>query len=125
GWRLLEKYAVRAGGGHNHRRGLYDAILIKDNHLAAAKGQLSLADIVQQARAFTAWHTPIEIEVDTLDQLRDVLHTKPDIVLLDNMTLEQMREAVALRSSRYPRVLLEASGGVTLQTVRVIAETGV
>lgn len=130
GLRVLEKYAVRAGGGRNHRMGLYDGILIKDNHLAAltAPGDgLTLAEIVQRAKsAFGPTVTvPVEIEVDTLDQLRDALQGRPDQVLLDNMGLERLREAVRLRDEIAPTVELEASGGVTLATVRAIAETGV
>jgi nicotinate-nucleotide pyrophosphorylase (carboxylating) len=132
GWRLLEKYAVRQGGGHNHRLGLYDAILIKDNHLAyaAACGSKSpslkkygLSDIVR--RVSKESDLTIEIEVDTLEQLDEVLPARPNIVLLDNMTLDQMREAVRRRNAVAPEVALEASGGVNLQTVRGIAETGV
>jgi nicotinate-nucleotide pyrophosphorylase (carboxylating) len=126
GWRLLEKYAVRQGGGHNHRLGLYDGILIKDNHLAA-RGQSARA-VAEQAQAWRNQRqqlVPLEIEVDTLDQLDDVLGCRPDIVLLDNMTPEQLREAVRRRNDQAPGVLLEASGGVTLATVRAVAETGV
>jgi nicotinate-nucleotide pyrophosphorylase (carboxylating) len=125
GWRLLEKYAVRQGGGHNHRLGLYDGILIKDNHLAALASDPT--NLWQRLRAAlpVPRSVPVEIEVDTLDQLRDVLPIGPDIVLLDNMTPEQMRMAVALRNRMAPAVQLEASGGISLQTVRAIAETGV
>jgi nicotinate-nucleotide pyrophosphorylase (carboxylating) len=124
GWRLLEKYAVRCGGGHNHRLGLYDGILIKDNHLAAT-AQAGIASAVKAARDH--WHGkfPVEIEVEALDQLRQVLPVRPDIVLLDNMTPDQMREAVCLRNELAPGVQLEASGGVSLNTVRAIAATGV
>lgn len=123
GWRLLAKYAVRCGGGHNHRVGLHDGLLIKDNHLAAQPHR-SFAEVIVQARQ-AAPHLPLEIEVDTLAQLEAVLPAQPDMVLLDNMTLEQLREAVHRRNALAPTVLLEASGGVTLQTVRAIAETGV
>ncbi len=126
GWRLLEKYAVRQGGGHNHRMGLHDGILIKDNHLAA-RGQ-SVRAVAEQAQACRQQQqslVPLEIEVDTLDQLDDVLGCRPDIVLLDNMTPEQLREAVRRRDAKAPGVVLEASGGVTLATVRAIAEAGV
>jgi len=122
GWRLLEKYAVRCGGGHNHRMGLYDGILIKDNHLAAMNKVRSIPEAIRIARSTPL---PFEIEVDTLDQLDEALAGKPDIVLLDNMPLDQMREAVHRRNVTAPGVLLEASGGVNLDTVRGIAETGV
>ena len=138
GWRRLEKYAVRCGGGHNHRTGLFDAILIKDNHLAlAAETNRSPADAVRAARDFLGQMTPdlfpnvnaeqllIEIEVDRLEQLRDVLAAGPDIVLLDNMSLETLHKAVALRNGLAPQIELEASGGVRLETVRGIAATGV
>jgi nicotinate-nucleotide pyrophosphorylase (carboxylating) len=128
GLRVLEKYAVRAGGGHNHRMGLYDAVLIKDNHLVAWQahtGNQSLADVVRAARDSTAPGTTIELEVDSIDQLERALPGRPDIVLLDNMPLEQLRAAVALRNQQAPQLVLEASGGVTLQTVRMVAETGV
>jgi nicotinate-nucleotide pyrophosphorylase (carboxylating) len=126
GWRLLEKYAVRQGSGHNHRLGLYDGILIKDNHLAA-RGQ-GIQAVVAQAQAWRKQRpgpVPLEIEVDTLEQLDMVLTGRPDIVLLDNMPPDQLREAVRRRNAKAPGVLLEASGGVTLATVRAIAETGV
>lgn len=129
GWRLLEKYAVRCGGGHNHRFGLYDGILIKDNHLAPfGSGPSAIVQAVQAARAALAARSllcPLEIEVDHLEQLDAALGCGPDIVLLDNMTPEQLRAAVRRRNERAPRVQLEASGGVTLATVRAIAETGV
>lgn len=127
GWRTLAKYAVRAGGGTNHRMGLYDGVLVKDNHIAAWSRQIgnsSLAEAVKQARE-SAPDCPVEFEVDTLDQLRDVLTGIPDIVLLDNMTTDQLREAVQMRDTSAPGVLLEASGGISLQTVRGVAETGV
>jgi nicotinate-nucleotide pyrophosphorylase (carboxylating) len=128
GWRVLEKYAVRAGGGRNHRMGLSDAVLIKDNHLVAwrtaARGQ-TLADAVRAARASAPSGIVVEIEVDTIAQLRDALGGRPDIVLLDNMPLDQMREAVALRNQLSGGVELEASGGVTIGTVRSVADAGV
>ena len=132
GWRRLEKYAVKCGGGCNHRTGLFDAVLIKDNHLAWM--QLRPGDAVRRAREFlrTTLRDPaqaetmiIEVEVDTLDQLEDALPAGPDIVLLDNMTLDQLRAAVALRNAVAPDIELEASGGVNLRTVHGIAETGV
>lgn len=128
GWRSLAKYAVRAGGGTNHRIGLYDGVLIKDNHIAAWSRQIgnsSLAAAVKQARSKSPKPITIEVEVDTLGQLHDALDGKPDIVLLDNMDLEQLRSAVDYRDRFAPHVLLEASGGVNLDTVRGIAETGV
>jgi nicotinate-nucleotide pyrophosphorylase (carboxylating) len=127
GWRLLEKYAVRCGGGHNHRLGLYDQVLIKDNHLAAGQHvQLTIPRAIKKAKAAPeTGGLPVEIEVDTLQQFDEALAAGPDIILLDNMTPEQMREAVRRRNERASKVLLEASGGVNLQTVRAIAETGV
>lgn len=132
GWRILEKYAVTAGGGRNHRMGLGDMLLIKDNHLAgwlAAAPDRSIAAAVQAARKWSMARAgapkQIEIEVDTLAQFADALAGEPDIVLLDNMTLEDMRQAVALRNARAPRVELEASGGVSLASVAAIAATGV
>jgi len=132
GWRRLEKYAVRCGGGQNHRTGLFDAVLIKDNHLALAG--CSPGEAVRRARQFVHDMMPegpqadqmiVEVEVDTLDQLDDVLPHGPDIVLLDNMLVDRLREAVARRDASNPSVELEASGGVSLKTVRPIAETGV
>jgi nicotinate-nucleotide pyrophosphorylase (carboxylating) len=132
GWRVLEKYAVRAGGGTNHRMGLFDGCLIKDNHLAAwaEESRLSskpptIAEAIRQARSSVSDDVPVEVEVDTLDQLRDALEGSPDIVLLDNMTPAQLRQAVAIRDRMQPNVLLEASGGITLETIREIAQTGV
>jgi nicotinate-nucleotide pyrophosphorylase (carboxylating) len=124
GWRLLQKYAVRAGGGVNHRIGLYDAILIKDNHLAGVGGDVCAA--VRRARSWPGnAGLPVEIEVDSLAQLEKVLVEKPEIVLLDNMSTSLMTEAVAIRNRLCPATKLEASGGVNLGTVRTIAETGV
>ena len=132
GWRLLAKYAVRQGGGHNHRLGLYDGVLIKDNHLAFALSRFrqSIPLIIQNARKqprISKLHEslPIEIEVETLEQCEDALAARPDIILLDNMSVAQMNEAVRRRNQAAPAVLLEASGGINLQTVRAIAETGV
>lgn len=124
GWRLLEKYAVRMGGGTNHRIGLFDAILIKDNHVAGVGGDVRKA--VEAARSFPGnAGLPVEIEVDSLEQLERVLLAKPEIVLLDNMSTEAMRSAVVKRNAASPGTLLEASGGVNLSTIRGIAETGV
>lgn len=137
GWRRLEKYAVRRGGGSNHRTGLFDAVLIKDNHLAQGAGSsgsvLSPAEAVAKAREFLSQfhanqntrYIPVEIEVDTLEQLSNVLPLCPDIILLDNMTPEQLRSAVGLRDAAGVSSELEASGGVTLHTIRAVAETGV
>ncbi len=139
GWRRLEKYAVQCGGGRNHRSGLYDAVLIKDNHLAAHQRTtgrlLSPREAIASARKFLASQpdlspqTIVEIEVDSLQQLGDALLASPDIVLLDNMSTDQLREAVAMRDAAVSQggspVQLEASGGVTLHTLRAIAETGV
>jgi nicotinate-nucleotide pyrophosphorylase (carboxylating) len=127
GWRLLDKYAVRCGGGANHRMGLFDGILVKDNHLAAlpqAERRLKIAEAVRLARAAAA-SLPVEIEVDDLDQFDAALACRPTMILLDNMSLDSMEEAVCRRNEQAPQVLLEASGGVTLATVRAIAETGV
>src|SRR5207244_4257286 len=115
-----EKYAVRCGGGANHRIGLYDGILIKDNHLAGLGGDVRKA--VEAARAFPGnAGLPVEVEVDTPEQLEVALAVRADIVLLDNMTPDQQRAAVARRDAVAPGVLLEASGGVNLSTVRDIA----
>ncbi|MEW4488424.1 carboxylating nicotinate-nucleotide diphosphorylase [Thalassoglobus sp. JC818] len=127
GLRAAQKFAVRCGEGTNHRIGLYDAVLIKDNHLAWLKTRSHdyLADAVREARNNAPRGVIVEIEVDTIEQLRCVLPADPDIVLLDNMSNEQLREGVQLRDELNQRVLLEASGGVTLTTVGSIAETGV
>ncbi|MCA9078207.1 MAG: carboxylating nicotinate-nucleotide diphosphorylase [Planctomycetaceae bacterium] len=127
GWRMLQKYAVRCGGGTNHRVGLWDAVLIKDNHLAAVaeNSGRSLADVVTSTREQAPQGVVIEIEVDSLEQLADAIQGSPDIVLLDNMDTEQLTTAVALRDREAPDVLLEASGGVNLTTVAEIARTGV
>lgn len=135
GWRRLEKYAVHCGGGHNHRSGLYDAILIKDNHLAChhrlTGHSLSPSQALHMARQALASQPGvpedimIEIEVDSLEQLTDALPAGPDIVLLDNMSIEQLRKAVQFRNQLNPTVQLEASGGVSRKTLRAIAETGV
>ena len=118
GWRELEKFAVRMGGGTNHRMSLSDAALIKDNHIAAAGGVKAAFNAVRSAFP-TA---PIEIEVDTLEQLAEVLPLKPDLVLLDNMSPEQCRAAVSMVAGQ---TKLEASGGITLDKARSYAETGV
>ena len=139
GWRLLEKYAVRCGGGRNHRAGLFEAALIKDNHLALGaelqpqgRGGFRPAEAVLKARRFleerwgeAARHAIVEIEVDTLEQLDEVLATGPDLVLLDNMSPAMLREAVTRRNAHRVEVELEASGGIDLATVRAVAEAGV
>jgi nicotinate-nucleotide pyrophosphorylase (carboxylating) len=119
GLRAVEKYAVRCGGGQNHRTGLFDAILIKDNHIVAAGG---VETAIARARAYAGHMVKIEVEVDTLDQLELVLKHRVDAVLLDNMGPQTLREAVRLVAGR---AITEASGGVNLTTVRAIAETGV
>ncbi|HZZ36401.1 MAG TPA: carboxylating nicotinate-nucleotide diphosphorylase [Caulobacteraceae bacterium] len=119
GLRALEKYAVRCGGGANHRFGLDDAILIKDNHVAACGG---VGPALQRARAHVGHMVKIEVEVDSLEQLEEALAHCPDIVMLDNFAVEDLRRAVATAGGS---VVLEASGGVDLSTVRAIAETGV
>lgn len=120
GLRAFEKYAVRAGGGYNHRFGLYDGIMLKDNHIAAVGGDIGVA--IDRAKAAAGHMVKIEVEVDTLEQLEKALPHKPDIIMLDNMSLDQMRAAVALIDGQ---VIVEASGGITAETVRAIAETGV
>jgi nicotinate-nucleotide pyrophosphorylase (carboxylating) len=158
GWRRLEKYAVRCGGGANHRLGLFDAVLIKDNHLAFCaalhgttfrgakfQGDAAVPSVPLTGAGFTPAQAVakvreflndleandprsgliVEVEVDTLDQLEQVLPAGPDIVLLDNMSPGELREAVARRDGAYPRVQLEASGGIDLTTIGEVARTGV
>ena len=139
GWRRLEKYAVRCGGGHNHRTGLFDAVLIKDNHLAlgadirsANRAGYTPAEAVARARRFLeeqGMSGPlgpiVEVEVDTLEQLDEVLPAGPDIVLLDNMSPAMLSEAVVRRETAGLAAELEASGGVSLATVGAIAQSGV
>lgn len=120
GWRLLEKYAVRAGGGANHRLNLSTAVLIKDNHLAAVDGDVGLA--VRRARDLAPVGTKVEVECDRVEQVQAAVAAGADIIMLDNMAPATMRECVALVDGR---ALVEASGGVTLDSVRAIAETGV
>jgi nicotinate-nucleotide pyrophosphorylase (carboxylating) len=119
GLRALEKYAVRCGGGVNHRFGLDDAILIKDNHVHACGG---VGEAVRRARAFAGHLMKVEVEIDRLDQLDAALEHGPDVVMLDNFSLGDLRAAVAQAKGR---AVLEASGGVNLDTVRAVAETGV
>lgn len=137
GWRRLEKYAVQCGGGTNHRTGLYEAVMLKDNHLAwyieSTGKQAHLGDLVPVVRQFlidqlgeaSGQKRIIEIEVDRLEQLREVLPSQPDIVLLDNMDCVTLYAAVAMRNELAPGVQLEASGGVNLDTIGPIAQTGV
>jgi len=138
GWRRLEKYAVRCGGGQNHRTGLFEAVLIKDNHLAhgehtAVDKRFTPAEAVTFARKYVETHVPsksrksmlIEVEIDRLDQLDEVLLAAPDIILLDNMCPAELREAVSRRDACNRSIDLEASGSVNLKTVAAIAETGV
>ena len=119
GLRALEKYAVRCGGGVNHRFGLDDAILIKDNHVAAAGG---VGAAIRRAKAAAGHLVKVEAEVDGLDQLGEALAARPDVIMLDNFSLDDLRAAVSRAKGQ---VVLEASGGVNLETVRAIAETGV
>jgi len=119
GLRAIEKYAVRAGGGHNHRFGLDDAVLIKDNHIAIAGG---VVEALRRARQNVGHLVKIEIEVDTLDQLRAALDERPDVVLLDNMNPAQLAQAVKIVGGR---AITEASGGVSLENVAAIAASGV
>jgi len=135
GWRLLEKYAVTCGGGRNHRRGLYDGFLIKDNHLqlGGTKGRpMPAGEAADKAMRWRGGQVErmtapsiVEIEVDSLDQLREVLPVGPDIVLIDNFSLPDIRAAVAMRNEINRRVELEVSGNVTIDTIAAIAETGV
>ena len=139
GWRRLEKYAVICGGGTNHRMGLYDAVLIKDNHLAMMDllTDEPLDEIRQAIHSARAWikknsrrlpngeNTIVEIEVDRLEQFEKAIQTSVDIILLDNMTNREMEMAVEIRDQRSPETLLEASGGVNLKTIGNIARTGV
>lgn len=120
GWRALEKYAVRCGGGINHRMDLASAVLIKDNHLMAVDGDVGLA--VQRAREIAAAGTRVEVECDTIEQVRAAVKAGAEIIMLDNMSLAEMRECVSEISGR---AVVEASGGVTLETARAIAEAGV
>jgi nicotinate-nucleotide pyrophosphorylase (carboxylating) len=119
GLRLLEKYAVRCGGGFNHRFGLDDAVLIKDNHLVAAGG---IKPAIERVRAGLGHMAKVELEVDTLAQLEEALGLGVDTILLDNMSLDDLKRAVVMARSR---ATLEASGNITLETVRAVAETGV
>ncbi len=123
GHRFLDKYSVRMGGGYNHRLNLADGILIKDNHLAA-RGALeeSLGDVVRRAVAVVSHTIRVEVEVETLEQAREAVDAGAHIIMLDNMSVDMMREAVAIIGGR---ASVEASGGINLETVRAVAETGV
>ena len=130
GWRYLEKYAVRMGGGTNHRTGLHDGVLIKDNHMAVRAPEHvgeTIAGLVREARQHTTCAVPIQVEVERLDYLEEVLAAEPDVVLLDNMKPVRLREAVRRRDRMCGDAgpALEASGGITLRNVRTVAETGV
>ena len=123
GLRSLEKYAVRVGGGENHRMNLGDGILIKDNHLAALRSQgLNIKEIIAKARQNAPQRLPVEVEVGTMSEALEAVEAGANIVMLDNMNLEDMRKAV---KSIHGRALIEASGGITLGNVRAVAETGV
>ncbi len=123
GLRILEKAAVRAGGAHNHRFSLSDAVMLKDNHLAVLSAQgLDLTEAIRAVRSRIPHTTHLEVEVDRLDQLAAVIAAEPDTIMLDNFTLDDLRAGVALVAGR---AIVEASGGVSLDTVRAIAETGV
>jgi nicotinate-nucleotide pyrophosphorylase (carboxylating) len=122
GLRVLDKYAVRCGGGSNHRFSLSDGVLVKDNHIAALGGVDALPEVLRRARAAVPHTTRIEVEVDRLDQIEPALRGGADIILLDNMSPVQLRQAVDLIAGR---ALTEASGGITLDAVRAIAESGV
>jgi nicotinate-nucleotide pyrophosphorylase (carboxylating) len=119
GLRVLEKYAVRIGGGVNHRTGLYDGVLIKENHIAAAGG---IREAVQRVRSYIPHTLKIEIETESIDDVKEALAAGADIIMLDNMDLATMKEAVGIIAGK---ATVEASGGVNLSTVRAIAETGV
>ena len=126
GWRSLEKYAVRCGGGQNHRMGLYDAVLIKDNHLAWLESEADpFVVAIDRARKHASNAAFVEVEVDSLDQFDRALSCRPDIILLDNFSVADLVEAVRRRDAMKSGVLLEASGGVRLETVAAIARTDI
>jgi nicotinate-nucleotide pyrophosphorylase (carboxylating) len=127
GWRTLEKYAVRVGGGLNHRMGLYDQVLIKDNHLKALEAGQALAKGVRLAREKSPQWMLIEVEVEGLEELEEAIAAKPDIILLDNMTVEDLAMAVKIIRQVKPLhpPVVEASGGITLENVEAIARAGV
>ncbi len=117
--RILEKYAVKAGGGYNHRFGLYDAVMIKDNHIAAAGG---IKKAVKKIRAKIPHTVKIEVEVENFDQIKEAVNVEADIIMLDNMELEQMKKAVDYIGDR---AIIEASGGITLENIKAVSGTGV
>ncbi|MFO7644219.1 MAG: carboxylating nicotinate-nucleotide diphosphorylase [Desulfosarcina sp.] len=119
GWRVLEKYAVRIGGAHNHRMGLYDGVLIKDNHIAACGG---IAAAVKKVRQSISHLVKVEVETGTLEAVQEALEAGVDVIMLDNMELDQIRQAVRIINKR---VLVEASGNVTRQQLKALAQTGV
>lgn len=119
GWRILEKYAVRVGGGYNHRMGLYDGILIKDNHIAVSGG---IRPAIEKIRKHMMHLLKIEIEVSSLAQVKEALDAKADVIMLDNMTIDEIREAVKLINGQ---ALVEVSGGVTKDNLALLAKTGV
>ncbi|MBN2492738.1 MAG: carboxylating nicotinate-nucleotide diphosphorylase [Planctomycetes bacterium] len=126
GYRALDKYAVRMGGGVNHRDGLYDQILLKENHFAAAAAQgLDFAATVRRARQFAGRRLRVEVETENLAQFHVALAEGADIIMLDEFSLADMRKAVAAARKRRPRPELEASGGITQHNIRAVAETGV
>lgn len=122
GHRMLEKYAVRVGGGHNHRFGLYDAVMIKDNHIKGAGG---IARAISSARSQIPHTMKIEVEVESFSQLYEAMEAGADIIMLDNMTPEDMKRAVQVMKEKTPHILVEASGGVSLESIKDIAESGV
>lgn len=119
GWRALQKYAVRVGGGHNHRFGLYDGVLIKDNHIVAAGG---IRNAIQRARSMAPHTAKIEVEVESIEQVNEALDANADILLLDNMTPNNMTQVVKIVNRR---AVTEASGGITIEDVQTVASTGV
>ncbi len=119
GWRILDKYAVRIGGGHNHRFGLFDGVLIKDNHISAAG---SVGEAIKLVKVNIPHTLKIEVEVETLDELKEAINSGADAVLLDNMDMNMLRKAVEIAKDR---VIIEVSGGITLEDVGEIAKTGV
>lgn len=122
GLRILEKYATQVGGAINHRMGLDDGVMIKDNHIAAAGG---IPTAIEQIRARIPYPLTIEVETESLEQVREAIQHGADIIMLDNMPLDTMRHAVSLIRAANPRIKIEASGNITLETIRSVAETGV
>ncbi len=123
GLRVLEKYAVRAGGGHNHRENLGDGIIVKDNHLEVLRSRgMGIGEAVKKARKYTSNNMKVEVEVESVEQAREALSAEADIIMLDNMNCDDMVRIVGLAEGK---ALIEASGGITLDNVRAVAETGV